>query len=346
MNDQQTMDERTILNVVDLKMYFPVKRGFLRRTVGWVRAVDGVSFRLQQGETLGLVGESGCGKTTVLMSLVRVVDPTAGAIQYRANGDRIDVLQSDPQSLRRLRQQMRMVYQDPESSINPRFKIRDIVAEPLLAYGLVSSRDEAYTRVRELMARVGLDQIYLNRYPYALSGGQRQRIGIARALATNPQIILADEPTSALDVSVQAQILNLLLQLQAEMDLTMLFVSHDLSVVRHVSDRIAVMYLGEIVEIGQTRAVFNAPRHPYTEALFSVIPQPDRKRKTKRILLSGDIPDPARRPSGCPFRTRCRYRQSLCTTTPPSLEPVQDDSHQVSCHFPLTQGKYSGTAMS
>ena len=320
-------------------MYFPVKRGFLRRTVGWVRAVDGVSFRLQQGETLGLVGESGCGKTTVLMSLVRVVDPTSGAIQYRANGDRINVLQGDPQSLRRLRQQMRMVYQDPESSINPRFKIRDIVAEPLLAYGLVSSRDEAYTRVRELMARVGLDQIYLNRYPYALSGGQRQRIGIARALATNPQIILADEPTSALDVSVQAQILNLLLQLQAEMGLTMLFVTHDLSVVRHVSDRIAVMYLGEIVEIGQTRAVFNTPRHPYTEALFSVIPQPDRKRKTKRILLSGDIPDPARRPSGCPFRTRCRYSQSLCATTPPSLEPVQDDSHLVSCHFPLTQGK-------
>jgi oligopeptide/dipeptide ABC transporter ATP-binding protein len=300
--------------------------------------VDGVSFRLQQGETLGLVGESGCGKTTVLMSLVRVVDPTAGAIQYRANGDRINVLQGDPQSLRRLRQQMRMVYQDPESSINPRFKIRDIVAEPLLAYGLVSSRDEAYARVRELMARVGLDQIYLNRYPYALSGGQRQRIGIARALATNPQIILADEPTSALDVSVQAQILNLLLQLQAEMGLTMLFVTHDLSVVRHVSDRIAVMYLGEIVEIGQTRAVFNTPRHPYTEALFSVIPQPDRKRKTKRILLSGDIPDPARRPSGCPFRTRCRYSQSLCATTPPSLEPVQDDSHLVSCHFPLTQG--------
>ena len=333
------MDEHTILNVADLKMYFPVKRGFLRRTVGWVRAVDGVSFRLQQGETLGLVGESGCGKTTVLMSLVRVVDPTAGAIQYRANGDRINVLQGDPQSLRRLRQQMRMVYQDPESSINPRFKIRDIVAEPLLAYGLVSSRDEAYTRVRELMARVGLDQIYLNRYPYALSGGQRQRIGIARALATNPQIILADEPTSALDVSVQAQILNLLLQLQAEMGLTMLFVTHDLSVVRHVSDRIAVMYLGEIVEIGQTRAVFNTPRHPYTEALFSVIPQPDRKRKTKRILLSGDIPDPARRPSGCPFRTRCRYSQSLCATTPPSLEPVQDDSHLVSCHFPLTQGK-------
>ena len=333
------MDEHTILNVADLKMYFPVKRGFLRRTVGWVRAVDGVSFRLQQGETLGLVGESGCGKTTVLMSLVRVVDPTSGAIQYRANGDRINVLQGDPQSLRRLRQQMRMVYQDPESSINPRFKIRDIVAEPLLAYGLVSSRDEAYTRVRELMARVGLDQIYLNRYPYALSGGQRQRIGIARALATNPQIILADEPTSALDVSVQAQILNLLLQLQAEMGLTMLFVTHDLSVVRHVSDRIAVMYLGEIVEIGQTRAVFNTPRHPYTEALFSVIPQPDRKRKTKRILLSGDIPDPARRPSGCPFRTRCRYSQSLCATTPPSLEPVQDDSHLVSCHFPLTQGK-------
>ena len=333
------MNEHTILSVADLKMYFPVKRGFLRRTVGWVRAVDGVSFRLRQGETLGLVGESGCGKTTVLMSLIRVVDATAGAIQYHANGDRINVLQSDPQSLRRLRQQMRMVYQDPESSINPRFKIRDIVAEPLLAYGLVSSRAEAYTRVRELMARVGLDQVHMSRYPYALSGGQRQRIGIARALATNPQIILADEPTSALDVSVQAQILNLLLQLQAEMDLTMLFVTHDLSVVRHVSDRIAVMYLGEIVEIGQTGAVFNTPRHPYTEALFSVIPQPDRKRKKKRILLSGDIPDPARRPSGCPFRTRCRYGQDLCVTTPPSLEPVQNDSHLVSCHFPLTQGK-------
>ncbi len=333
------MDEHTILSVADLKMYFPVKRGFLRRTVGWVRAVDGVSFQLQQGETLGLVGESGCGKTTVLMSLVRVVDATAGAIQYHANGDRINVLQSDPQSLRRLRQQVRMVYQDPESSINPRFKIRDIVAEPLLAYGLVSSRAEAYSRVRELMARVGLDQTHMNRYPFALSGGQRQRIGIARALATNPQIILADEPTSALDVSVQAQILNLLLQLQAEMHLTMLFVTHDLSVVRHVSDRIAVMYLGEIVEIGQTGAVFHTPRHPYTEALFSVIPQPDRKRKKKRILLSGDIPDPARRPSGCPFRTRCRYRQSFCVTTPPSLEPVQDDSHLVSCHFPLTQGK-------
>ena len=324
-----------ILEIRDLKKYFPIRRGVLRRTVGWVRAVDGVSFQVRRGETVGLVGESGCGKTTLLRTLVRAVDPTGGSIHFHRRAERIDVAQAEGNDLKRARQAMRMVFQDPESSLNPRMTVRRIVAEPLLINRAVTSKAEIERRARELLVRVGLKPEHLNRYPYAFSGGQRQRIGVARALALEPELLLADEPTSALDVSVQAQILNLLMELQRDMNLAIIFVTHDLSVVRHMASRVAVMYLGNIVEMGTRREIFDRPRHPYTEALFSSIPQPDPHRRVQRIELKGDIPEIVAIPPGCPFHPRCGYAAASCRSERPALRLVAEAGaeHQTACHF-------------
>ena len=331
-------EARRVLEVKDLRKEFPVRRGIFKRTVGQIRAVDGISFSIHDGETLGLVGESGCGKTTTLRTIVRAVEPTAGQILFSAEGagDSTDITTLEKDALKNLRQQIRVIFQDPQSSLNPRFRVRDIIAEPIRAYHLANDREELDGRVERILKSVRLDNIYLHRYPFMLSGGQQQRIGIGRALATDPKLLLADEPTSALDVSVQAQILNLLLDLQQEMNLSILFVTHDLSVIRHVSDRIAIMYLGKIVEIGDTDEVFEKPLYPYTEALFSAIPEPNPHLSARRIMLRGDIPGAAERPAGCPFHTRCPYVQKICRAQEPELLPFQAGGRQVACHFPLS----------
>ncbi len=332
-----------ILTARGLKKHFPIKRGILKRTVGWIRAVDDVSFHVRRGETLGLVGESGSGKTTVLRLLVRAVEPTGGHVVFRpGDGPPVDLVAADRETLKAVRRRIRVVFQDPESSLNPRMTVRRIIGEPLMVNdGLRGGPlDDA---VKRLMRTVGLKPEQRSRYPYAFSGGQRQRIGVARALALDPQLLLADEPTSALDVSVQAQILNLLLDLQRDLHLTVLFVTHDLSVIRHMTDRVAVMYLGHFVEVGERQEIFRRPKHPYTEALFSGIPQPDPHRPLKRIILEGDIPDVAKAPAGCPFHTRCPYRQPICEQELPPLAPVAGDGqvsaghlsagHLSACHF-------------
>ena len=322
-----------MLTVHGLKKYFPIKRGILKHTVGWIRAVDDVSFQIRRGETLGLVGESGSGKTTVLRLLVRAVEPTDGHIVFRPHdAEPIDVVAADREALKAVRRRIRVVFQDPESSLNPRMTVRRIIGEPLMVNDGVKG-GELDDAVKRLMRIVGLQPEQLNRYPYAFSGGQRQRIGVARALALDPQLLLADEPTSALDVSVQAQILNLLLDLQRDLHLTVLFVTHDLSVIRHMTDRVAVMYLGHFVEVGERREIFLRPKHPYTEALFSGIPQPNPHRPLERIILEGEIPEVAKVPSGCPFHTRCPYRQPICEQELPPLAPVGGDGHLSACHF-------------
>lgn len=329
----QTQTNKFLLQVKGLKVYFPIRRGVLKRVVGWVHAVEDVSFTIRQGETLGLVGESGCGKTTILRTIVRCIEPTGGEVLYAKNGSFVDIAKLEKEELRDMRKEIRMVFQDPESSLNPRMTLRDIIAEPLLINKMVKSRKALNKAVGDLMVKVDLNPEYLERYPYAFSGGQRQRIGIARALGLNPGLLLADEPTSALDVSVQAQILNLLMKLQKDMNLSILFVTHDLSVVRHVSDRIAVMYLGQIVEIAKTKEIFTRPYHPYTEALFSAIPQPNPHKRLDRIMLKGDIPDVAVRPPGCSFHPRCQYAQSICKESQPQLVALGKNNHKVACHF-------------
>ncbi|HJV55245.1 MAG TPA: oligopeptide/dipeptide ABC transporter ATP-binding protein [Methylomirabilota bacterium] len=320
-----------LLEVTNLRKLFPIRRGFLRRVVGHVRAVDGVTFHVQSGETLALVGESGCGKTTTSRCVLRAVTPTAGQILFRtAEGPVLDVATLPRRHLRPLRRQMQMIFQDPFSSLNPRRTLLDIVAEPLVA-NRVGTRAERVERVAELLRLVGLRPEYMRRYPHAFSGGQRQRVGIARALALNPRLVVADEPVSALDVSVQAQILNLMLDLQAQLGLTYLFVAHDLSVVKHVSDRVAVMYVGQIVELAETEALFTAPRHPYTEALLSAVPKPDPRLRAQRIVLEGDVADAANPPSGCYFHPRCAYAVERCRIDTPRLEPVEP-GHFVACH--------------
>ena len=320
-----------LLEVSNLQKLFPIRKGFLRRVVGHVRAVDGVSFHVEPGETLALVGESGCGKTTTSRCVLRAITPTAGQILFRtADGATVDVATVPKRALRPLRRQMQMIFQDPFSSLNPRRTLLDIVAEPLVA-NQVGTRAERVERVAELLRLVGLRPEYMRRYPHAFSGGQRQRVGIARALALNPRLVVADEPVSALDVSVQAQILNLMLDLQAQLGLTYLFVAHDLSVVKHVSDRVAVMYVGRIVELAGTESLFNTPRHPYTEALLSAVPEPDPRQRAQRIVLEGEVADAASPPPGCHFHPRCRYAVDRCRTETPPLAPIAP-GHQVACH--------------
>jgi peptide/nickel transport system ATP-binding protein len=319
-----------VLEVVDLRKYFPIRRGFLRRTVGQVRAVDGVTFHIRKGETLALVGESGCGKTTVSRCILRALSPTSGEIRFTVDGKQVDLAALSKRQLKRYRRHLQMVFQDPFSSLNPRMGIADIIGEPLLVNGMRSA-EQRRKRVAELLDMVQLPRAYRNRFPHAFSGGQRQRIGIARALALNPSLIVADEPVSALDVSVQAQILNLMLDLQDRLGLTYLFVAHDLSVVKHVSDRVAVMYVGRIVEVASTQALYESPKHPYTEALLSAVPKPDPRLRAERVILEREVADPAHPPPGCHFHPRCRYVQERCRVEPPPLEQVEEN-RWVSCH--------------
>lgn len=319
-----------ILQVRDLKVHFPLRSGFLSTTTTAVKAVDGVNLTIKRGETLGLVGESGCGKSTLGRAILRVVKPTHGAVIF----DSIDITQLSPHAMRRYRADLQLIYQDPFTSLDPRFTVGQIVEEPLInfAYGDRSKRAE---RVQELLAIVGLDPSWTKRRPHEFSGGQRQRIGIARALALNPKFIVADEPISALDVSIQAQVLNLLADLQREFHLTYLIIAHNLSAIKHISDRVAVMYLGHIVELGTTDEVFAAPQHPYTIALLSASPVPDPKSEVsrKRIILAGDVPSPINPPPGCPFHPRCWKAQAICRETRPPLEQKRPDQ-LAACHFP------------
>jgi oligopeptide/dipeptide ABC transporter ATP-binding protein len=309
-----------VLDVRRLQKHFPIHRGLLGRRVGEVRAVDDVSFTIEHGETLSLVGESGCGKTTTSRCILRAITPTGGEIRFRTeDGSEIDVARLSRNQLRPLRRQMQMIFQDPFSSLNPRMTIAEIIGEPLLVNGIGDTQTRN-ARVAELLELVHLPRAYLNRFPHAFSGGQRQRIGIARALALNPALIVADEPVSALDVSVQAQIVNLLLELQERLGIAYLFVAHDLSVVKHVSHRVAVMYVGKIVELAPTESLFATPRHPYTEALLSAVPVPDPRQRAQRIVLDGDVADPSDPPPGCAFHPRCRYATEACRQTVPELQ--------------------------
>ena len=324
-------ESHPILDVRKLSKHFPIETGFLRRAAGSVRAVDGVSFAVARGTTLGLVGESGCGKTTLGRCLLRVVEPTSGTIRFQPETDVVELLDLDKRELRSMRRFMQMVFQDPYASLDPRMTVLDIVGEPLRENGLASG-DALASRVAELVETVGLETKHLKRYPHAFSGGQRQRIGIARALAPNPKLIVCDEAVSALDVSIQAQILNLLQDLQEAHGLTYLFIAHDLAVVEHIADRVAVMYAGEIVEMANADDLFERPSHPYTEALLSAVPQPDPEARVERITLSGEVSDPADHPSGCRFHPRCPYAQDLCKSAAPASQEVSP-GHSVSCHF-------------
>jgi len=322
---------QVLLEVKNLKKHFPIQAGFARRVRGYIYAVDDVTFFVREGETLGLVGESGCGKTTIARCILRVLEPTAGQILFRVGPDStVDLAKLSRPEVRPIRQHMQMVFQDPFSSLNPRMTLLDIVGEPLLVQGM-RNRKERQERVAELLRQVGLRPEYMTRFPHAFSGGERQRISVARALALNPRLIVADEPASALDVSVQAQILNLLLELQNRFHLTYLFITHDLSVIRHVCDRVTVMYVGKLVEMAPTEVLFAAPKHPYTEALLSAVPKPDPRLRSQRILLQGDVANPADPPSGCYFHPRCRYASDVCREQSPLLRALHSD-HFVSCH--------------
>ena len=323
---------KTILEIKNLKKYFPIRKGLLQRTVGHVRAVDDVTFTIHENEVLGLVGESGCGKTTVGRTILRLYDPTEGQIWYYGQGGkRFDIANISQKEMKPLRRQMRMIFQDPFSSLNPRLTVKDIISEPLFIHKVASGR-EAEDRVAELMKSVGLDPAYMRRYPHEFSGGQRQRIGLARTLSLSPRLIIADEPVSALDVSVQAQVLNLLQELQERLGLTLLFVAHDLSVVEHISDRIAVMYVGRLVEVARPTELLRNPLHPYTVALISAVPPADPAIKLDRIIMEGDVPSPANPPSGCVFHPRCQYTRDTCKHEVPQLQEVQP-GHWASCLF-------------
>ncbi len=322
---------RPLLEIRNLRKYFPIQRGFRRRVVGYVRAVDDVSFSIAQGETLGLVGESGCGKTTAARCVLRAYEPTGGAMLFKtAAGETVDLARLSRQELRPIRPQIQMIFQDPYGSLNPRMTIFDIIGEPLLVNG-VTDRAQRAQRVEELLRLVGLRPEFMQRFPHAFSGGQRQRIGIARALALHPRLVVADEPVSALDVSVQAQILNLMLDLQRELHLTYLFIGHNLSVVKHICDRVAVMYVGKLVEVAPTTELYDAPRHPYTAALMAAVPVPDPRHRTGDVELQGEVPSPANPPSGCYFHPRCPHAVDRCRGELPALREVTP-GHLVSCH--------------
>ena len=321
-----------LYSVRNLKMHFPIQKGFLQRTVGHVRAVDDVSFDIHQGETLAIVGESGCGKTTAGRCMVRAYVPSAGDLIYRNKaGESVNLSNFPNSDLKPYRRELRMIFQDPFSSLNPRMTVLDLVGDPLrvhkIAYG-----SELEDRVADMLKNVGLRPEYMRRYPHAFSGGQRQRIGIAKALILEPQLVIADEAVSALDVSVQAQILNLLQDLQSEFDLTYVFIAHDLSVVEYIADRVSVMYVGKMVEQGPTTDLYHNPKHPYTEALLSAVPRPDPRERSQRIVLQGDVPDPANPPSGCYFHPRCQYAVDICQTETPELK-TSSGGHLVACHL-------------
>jgi oligopeptide/dipeptide ABC transporter ATP-binding protein len=322
-----------LLEVRNLRTWFPITAGILQRTVAHVRAVDGVDLTIRQGETLGLVGESGCGKSTLGRSILRLVEPTSGQVLFKGR----DLTKLGGGEMRRMRREMAIIFQDPFASLDPRQTVGEIVGEPLDIHGLAQNRRQRGDRIQELLNVVGLNPNFANRYPHEFSGGQRQRIGIARALAVDPSFIVCDEPISALDVSIQAQIINLLERLQDQFNLTYLFIAHDLSVVKHISDRIAVMYLGRIVEVSGANELYRRPKHPYTTSLLSAIPIPDPavEKRRRRIILSGDVPSPVNPPSGCRFRTRCFKAQPRCAESEPPLDTVQLDGHQAACYFPV-----------
>jgi oligopeptide transport system ATP-binding protein len=317
-----------LVKVEGLRKHFPIKEGLFQKTVGAVKAVDGITFDVYEGETLGLVGESGCGKSTAGRTILQLYKATNGHVYFTGK----DLTSMDAEDLRQMRRQMQMIFQDPYASLNPRMTVGDIVGEPLVVFGL-GDKKERQERVRELLKIVGLNPFFTNRYPHEFSGGQRQRIGVARALALNPDFIVCDEPISALDVSVQAQVVNLLEDLQQQLGLTYLFIAHDLSMVRHISDRVAVMYLGKLMELADKRELYSNPLHPYTQALLSAVPVPDPlvEEKRRRIILEGDVPSPVNPPSGCVFRTRCPLAVTICTEQIPEWREVTTD-HWVACH--------------
>jgi len=326
-NEKLHTAEKSILTVKDLKQYFPIKAGLVQRVVGYVKAVDGVSFTIQRGETLGLVGESGCGKTTVGKTILRLINKTSGEVLF--NG--VDIFSIGREELRNMRPQMQIIFQDPFSSLSPRLPVSEIIGEAVKEHSIVPNQQyDDY--LDDIMYSCGLQPYHKDRYPHEFSGGQRQRICIARALALNPSFVVCDEPVSALDVSVQAQIINLLKDLQDKYQIAYLFISHDLSVVEHISNHVGVMYLGDLVEFGSKRSIFDNPLHPYTQALLSAAPVPDPAAKTNRIILEGSIPSPANPPSGCKFHTRCRERMSICSQVAPKPKEVEP-GHQVVCHL-------------